>query len=303
MDQEKFESYLQTIIDELSPQAIALCQRLPVGKRLRSRLICTIAGQDDQAQLLCAVVELIHAASLLHDDVLDDAMTRRGQESINARFGDKTAIMLGDILYSHAFSKLPKLGEKIATIIARAVVRLSEGEMADVALSESFNENEALYMEMIDNKTAALIEASAQCAALISGYDDEDFRQYGRILGLAFQIVDDLLDITQDAATLGKPSMNDLAEGKTTLPFQYLYRALSDDEKNSFIAMFKQPPCEKTRLWIDERMVRYGIYDAIKQKIALLSQEAQEAVMRTQAPLEVKEALLGMITAMTKRVF
>lgn len=303
MESSRFEHYLTDLVAELSEEARTLFVKLPYGKRLRARLIGMIAGDGDDALLLASVVELIHAASLLHDDVIDDASLRRGVPSMNALYGNKTAIMLGDILYAHAFSKLPRLGETIATIVARSVVRLSEGELADVSLSASFNPDEAKYLDMIDKKTAALIEASAEAAAILAGYDPRPFALYGRNIGLAFQIVDDLLDITQDEATLGKPSMNDLAEGKTTLPFQYLARALEGDERTVFLAMFKQPPGERTQSWIDERMVRHGIYDQTRGVIASLCGDAEAAIAAAEIPAALKTSLTAMIASMSQRVF
>ena len=200
--------------------------KVPSGKRLRTKLILKIAGADENSVMLSCIVELIHAASLLHDDVIDEALTRRGVSSINATFGDKTAIMLGDILYSKAFYELTSFDVKIAKNISNAVTLLSLGELQDVQMGESFNSDLNSYMQMIYNKTASLIEASARCGALLCGKDEESFGLYGKNLGLAFQIVDDVLDVTQDSATLGKPSLNDFVEGKTTLPYILAYERI-----------------------------------------------------------------------------
>ena len=128
------------------------------GKRLRAKLILKIAPEQKYAPLLAAIVELIHAASLLHDDVIDDADTRRGVASVNATDGSKIAVMLGDILYSKAFTELVAFDKEIAQTIASSVTALSKGEMMDVAMAESFNSDEKAYLDMLYLKTATLIK-------------------------------------------------------------------------------------------------------------------------------------------------
>ena len=198
------------------------------GKGIRGKLI-TIINPD--AHKLAAIVESIHLASLLHDDVIDEAETRRGVASINAKYGDFTAVMLGDIIYSKAFFELIDFGKDIAKIISNAVYLLSQGELEDVKLSKNINTDKAKYINMIYKKTASLIEASCAAAALSKGYESEKFALYGKNIGIAFQIVDDLLDITQDEKILGKPSMVDYFEGKTTLPYIYLLEKLDEKDK------------------------------------------------------------------------
>ena len=200
---QKIFSFIEDIDDTKS---IELLKQLPKGKMLRSKLILKIAGVSEESIKLCAIVEMIHAASLLHDDVIDEADTRRGKPSINALYDNKTSIMFGDILYSKAFTELTSMDKEVAYTVSNAVTLLSIGEMIDVDLTESFNTSYDKYFDMIYKKTASLIEASAKAAAIISEKDKEAFAIYGKNLGLAFQMVDDLLDITQDSQTLGKLS-------------------------------------------------------------------------------------------------
>ncbi|MBV5278981.1 MAG: polyprenyl synthetase family protein [Campylobacteraceae bacterium] len=235
-------------------RSVELFKKVPKGKRLRAKLILKIAGENDKALQLAAIVELIHAASLLHDDVIDDADTRRGQCSINAEYGDKTAIMLGDILYSKGFSELTFLPQEVAYNISHAVALLSIGELLDVELSQSFNDNLEAYFDMIYKKTASLIEASAKSAALLAGKNSDIYALYGKNLGLAFQIIDDVLDITQSSETLGKPSLNDFKEGKTTLPYLYMYNKLSSNDKEILLSLFQKTLNENERNWIKEKM-------------------------------------------------
>ncbi|QIR74866.2 polyprenyl synthetase family protein [Sulfurospirillum diekertiae] len=235
-------------------RSVELFHRVPKGKRLRAKLILKIAGVTDNSLKLAAIVELIHAASLLHDDVIDDAFTRRGEDSINALFGNKTAIMLGDILYSKGFSELTFMPNDVAYSVSHAVALLSVGELLDVELSHAFNDSEERYFDMIYKKTASLIEASAKAAALLAGKDATIYALYGKNLGLAFQIIDDILDITQSSETLGKPSLNDFKEGKTTLPYLYMYRKLSSSDQTKLLSLFQQELDETQKVWIKTKM-------------------------------------------------
>ena len=200
---EKIDLIMKNFIAELGYEpANAMFARINSGKKLRSKLLLKIAGESEQSLKICAIIELIHLASLLHDDVIDDADTRRGSPSINASFGTKNAVMLGDILYSKGFCELSKFPHEIAGEISGAVSKLSVGEMMDVDLSAKFNEDKSAYETMIYYKTAVLIEAAAAVGAMLAGLDARNFKIYGKNLGLAFQIIDDILDVTQDAATL-----------------------------------------------------------------------------------------------------
>jgi len=251
----KVENLMVEMVASLGdPRSVELFHRVPKGKRLRAKLILKIAGVNEDSLKLAAIVELIHAASLLHDDVIDDAFTRRGEESINALFGNKTAIMLGDILYSKGFSELTFLPKDVAYSISHAVALLSVGELLDVELSQTFNESEERYFDMIYKKTASLIEASAKAAALLAGKNGDIYALYGKNLGLAFQIIDDILDITQSSETLGKPSLNDFKEGKATLPYLYMYSALSFADQAKLLSLFQQELDEADKVWIKTKM-------------------------------------------------
>ncbi|HIP02919.1 MAG TPA: polyprenyl synthetase family protein, partial [Campylobacterales bacterium] len=248
------------------------------GKRLRAKLILKIAGENESSYKLAAIVEMIHAASLLHDDVIDESLTRRGSDSINALYGDKTAIMLGDILYSKGFLELVSYDREISEAISDAVAKLSVGEMMDVTLSENINLDQALYFEMIYKKTAVLIEATAKSAAYLSGKDAEAFALYGKNLGLAFQIIDDVLDITMSDLQLGKPSLADFKEGKTTLPYIYLFESLNQEDTQTLNALYKKELSGEESRWIRTKMQESG---AVLKSIELaqkLGYEALEAI-------------------------
>jgi len=230
---------------------IPLFQEIPKGKGVRAKLILSI---NPNAIPLAAAVETIHLASLLHDDVIDEAILRRGKQSINALYGDKIAIMLGDILFSKGLEFLIEYDKQSAKALAHVIFLLSQGEMEDVSLSKEMNLDINKYMQMIYKKTACLIEMSCRESARLAGLDSEKYAKYGKNLGLVFQIVDDILDITSDEETLGKPVMNDLYEGKMTLPFIYMYDMLSNEEKNHFKQLFKKRLSKEEENWIKNRI-------------------------------------------------
>lgn len=275
-------------------EIVRLYESVPKGKRLRAKLILKIAKTSPKALRLAAVIETIHAASLLHDDVIDDADIRRGKKSFNAKFGDKSAIMMGDILYSAAFSKLTEFPNGIAKCVSNAVALLSAGELMDVKLSEFFNTDKNRYMDMIYRKTASLIEASAKSAAILEGLDGDDFALYGRNLGLAFQIIDDVLDIISDEKTLGKPALHDFKEGKATLPYLYLYEKCSTKEREQLRAFYKKELNAKNILWIKEKMGEYGIIELCVKEAKNLGYEALKAVEKYKID-GLKEIIVQMV--------
>lgn len=248
---------------------------IPKGKGVRGQLVLTI---NPEAEKLAAIVESIHLASLLHDDVIDNAELRRGVTSVNAKYGPHTAIMLGDIVYSRAFMELVEFPKPVAYEIAKAVYLLSQGELEDVKLSRQFTPDRNRYFQMIYKKTASLIEGACKGAALLRGWDGERFGLYGKNLGLAFQIVDDLLDIVGEEEVLGKPAMGDFREGKTTLPYIYLYERIDEGERTHLLSLYKRELTPEEREWIRQKMEEYGIIEKVKREAVELVEEAKRAV-------------------------
>ena len=278
-------------------KSLELLDKLATGKMLRSKLILKIAGVNEDSIKLCAVVEMIHAASLLHDDVIDDADTRRGQPSVNALYDNKTSIMFGDILYSRAFTELSQMDKRVAYTISNAVTLLSIGEMIDVDLTNNFNTSYDLYLDMIYKKTASLIESSAKAAAIIAGLDVDKYALYGKNLGLAFQMIDDILDITQDSATLGKPAMHDFVEGKVTIPYLLLHERIED--KTKLESLYKKELTQDESSWIKEQMqITNALSDSILQAKAI-GNEAINAVIDE----ENSQTLVMIMKAMIEREF
>jgi len=281
------ERKIEQFIAELDDKEVTkLYKRLPHGKRLRAKLILKIAGDTLPVVKTAAVVEMIHAASLLHDDVIDDADTRRAKPSLNALYGNKTAIMLGDILYSKGFYELNNISPEVAKVVSNAVTQLSLGELKDVSLSQTFNVDTTRYLDMIYQKTASLIEASAGAAALLAGKPKAPYMTYGRNLGLAFQMIDDLLDITSDATTLGKPALHDFVEGKTTLPYIYLYNALGREGQKKLASLHGKRLSKEELSWIKMEMEKREILTVchrqaralIEEAVALMNQYGEEAL-------------------------
>ncbi|EAI1583337.1 polyprenyl synthetase family protein [Campylobacter lari] len=278
---QKIDQYMHEFLSELNYKPILIMgSKLQGGKKLRSKLLLKIAGESDISYKICAIIELIHAASLLHDDVIDEAKLRRGVKSINAQFGAKNAIMLGDILYSKAFYELSLIDLKLAKIISNAVVMLSVGELMDVNLSETFNTDKNAYLQMIYNKTAVLIEASARCGALLANLNEGDFAEYGKNLGLAFQIVDDILDIKGDEQTLGKPAMNDFKEGKTTLAYMYLHEKLDSQDQKTLKSYYKKDLSVDELAWIKNKMQEHEIFNQVSQELNTYANNALKAIKK-----------------------
>ncbi len=288
---------IKTFVEEINDaKSLELLDHLAQGKMLRSKLILKIAGVTEESIKLCAVVEMIHAASLLHDDVIDDADTRRGQPSVNAIYDNKTSIMFGDILYSKAFTQLSLMDRNIAYTVSNAVTLLSVGELLDVELTKTFNDSYDKYLDMIYKKTASLIEASAKAAAILAGLDEDKYALYGKNLGLAFQMIDDILDITQDSATLGKPAMLDFVEGKVTIPYLLLHDRL--EEKSKLESLYQKELSQEESSWIKEQMLQTNaLPDSISQA-RNLGLEAIEAVKD-----EKNESLVQIMQAMIEREF
>ena len=196
------------------------------GKRLRPMLLLLTAGvlghRGQDAHQLAAVVEFIHTATLLHDDVVDESDLRRGRSTANAVWGNAASVLVGDFLYSRSFQLMVELDQlDVMRILADTTNTIAEGEVLQLLHVRNPNTDEAAYLRVIERKTAVLFAAATRLGALLAGADAatcDAMHTYGLHLGYAFQIADDVLDYASDAATLGKNLGDDLAEGKATLP-------------------------------------------------------------------------------------
>lgn len=276
---QEISSLINSYINELDYAPLhQMMSQISAGKMLRSKLVLAIANKTQDSLGLCAIIEMIHLASLLHDDVIDESDTRRGKPSINALYSSREAVMLGDILYSQGFAKLASYDKFIVQKISQAVASLSLGELMDVRLGQSFNPNKDAYERMIYLKTAVLIEASAASAAHLAGLDSQKFGIYGRCLGLAFQVIDDILDITQDASTLGKPALHDFSEGKTTLPYINLYHKLDQSDRLKLEGLWAKKLDQEQAQWIRHKLEQSGALQEARDYAQNLATQAIQAI-------------------------
>ncbi|WP_426152601.1 polyprenyl synthetase family protein [Pseudomonas sp. DC3000-4b1] len=231
-----------TAVDEIIKQQ--LTSRVPLvskigdyiisagGKRLRPLLVLltgkALGHEGADLRLLAATIEFLHTATLLHDDVVDMSGMRRGRSTANAMWGNAPSVLVGDFLYSRSFEMMVQLGSMpVMGILSQATRVIAEGEVLQLSKVRDASTSEETYMEVIRGKTAMLFEASTHSAAALATGSEaarEALRQFGDHLGVAFQLVDDLLDYKGDADTLGKNVGDDLAEGKPTLPLIYTMR-------------------------------------------------------------------------------
>lgn len=209
------------------------------GKRIRPILVLLAARscdyQDDKHVNLAAVIEFIHTATLLHDDVVDTSDLRRGKATANAKWGNAPSVLVGDFLYSRAFQMMIELGSmEIMNVISNATNVIAEGEVLQLLNCKNPDVDEASYMQVIIGKTAMLFEAACQAGAILSGANQQQqqaLQLYGRHIGIAFQLVDDLLDYQSSAEEMGKNVGDDLAEGKPTLPLIHAMKHGTEEQR------------------------------------------------------------------------
>jgi len=251
---ELVQADLREVEREISVESVASVEAITTinqylqaggGKRLRPALLllCNrlFGPATDCARRLAAVVEMIHTATLVHDDVIDVAKTRRGRPSTNVVWGNHTSVLAGDWLYMQAFQvALRERNFHILDLLISLTQMMVEGELLQLERLHRTDITEADYMELIDRKTASLFSACASLGAVAAGTDDATESKLGEFawnLGMAFQLVDDILDYTSTEKILGKPSGNDLREGKVTLPMIYALENASTEERSAIDAV------------------------------------------------------------------
>ncbi len=211
------------------------------GKRLRPILVLLagahFSANTQKTRELAAVVEFIHTATLLHDDVVDESSLRRGKNTANAVFGNAASVLVGDFLYSRAFQMMVEVGSiRVMEVIAEATNIIAEGEVLQLLNIGDADTDEESYLRVVRYKTAKLFEAASRVGAILGGATDADERalaDFGMHLGTAFQIIDDVLDYSGDTSETGKNVGDDLAEGKPTLPLIYALRNGQDAERTT----------------------------------------------------------------------
>jgi octaprenyl-diphosphate synthase len=234
---EEFESELKVVLETDSPLIRRITEHLygGSGKRLRPALIFLASGRKNRFSLFAALaVELIHTATLLHDDVVDESVTRRGIETVNHKWNNLVSVLMGDYFFAKAFGMLVKAESPgLMETFAKATERVSVGELNQAFYTGDFDIEEEMYLRIIADKTASLFACSAEAGAICSRHNGDvrrRLRSYGENLGLAFQITDDVLDLIGETKKTGKSLGSDIREGWVTLP---LIEALKNDNGNS----------------------------------------------------------------------
>lgn len=252
------------------------------GKRLRPALLLLSCGalgySGTQHHNLAAVVEFIHTATLLHDDVVDDSALRRGNATANERFGNPASVLVGDFLYSRAFQMMVDAQNmRIMEVLADATNVIAEGEVLQLMNMHNADLDEAGYLQVIRSKTAKLFEASARCGAILAGAtgpQEQACADYGQALGTAFQVIDDVLDYSGDVALMGKSLGDDLREGKATLPL---------------ISAMQRGTAEQRALI--RGAIEHGRVDQLDQILSVVTSTGALDVTRQAAALEADRAI------------
>ncbi|MGQ4276589.1 octaprenyl diphosphate synthase [Pseudidiomarina sp. E22-M8] len=268
------------------------------GKRLRPLLAVTAAravGYRGQGHLtLATIIEFIHTATLLHDDVVDASELRRGQETANAVFGNEASVLVGDFLYTRAFQLMVTLDSmKVMKILADATNIISEGEVLQLMNCNDPDTTEESYFGVIYGKTGKLFEAATQLGAVLAEQSlemEDTLAAYGRHLGTAFQLVDDLLDYTADSEVMGKQAGDDLAEGKPTLPLLYAMWHGNEQEASLIRKTIEQGDGRQHLQTILQAMQRTGALDYTRDR-ALVEAKLAQQQLATLPPSKHRDAL------------
>lgn len=279
------------------------------GKRLRPLLAVLTARAfgyaGTQHHTLAAIIEFIHTATLLHDDVVDDSPMRRGRETANAKFGNEASVLVGDFLYTRSFQMMVTLNSmKVMQILADATNVIAEGEVMQLMNCNDPETTEASYFDVIYSKTARLFEAATQLGAVISNQNptlEQAAQDYGRYLGTAFQLVDDILDYTSDSETMGKEAGDDLAEGKPTLPLLYTMWHAEPQLAHDIRIAITEGGHRNLLPIILEAMQTTGALDYTKQK-ALEHRDKAVQALQGFPESDYKQALIQLASIAVERI-
>ena len=306
-DMERLNDVVRTTLHSEVPLVNQVAEYLinAGGKRLRPaiHLLLTRALQKtcpDTAYTLAAVVEFIHTSTLLHDDVVDESDLRRGRQTANALFGNAASVLVGDFLYSRSFQMMVSVQSmRVMEILADATNVIAEGEVLQLLNVHDPDVTEARYMQVIHYKTARLFEASAQLSAVMSACTPEQENAcaaYGRHLGAAFQLADDILDYAGDTAVLGKNVGDDLREGKPTLPLIYVLEHGSDSEKAMVRAAIENGGIDQTHPDFNTILTAITSGGALEYTRQLAQREvtAAKSALAFLPESEYKQVLLGL---------
>jgi len=285
------------------------------GKKIRPALVLltaeAVGGNIEGAYKTAAAVELIHTFSLIHDDIMDEDEMRRGKPSVHTLWGEPMAILAGDILFSLAFELVAQTQVddvpanrviKALNTVVDACIKICEGQACDMSFEEKFDVGESEYLNMIYKKTAALIAAATKSGAILGGGTAEQVEalsQYGELIGMAFQIQDDYLDVVSEEEELGKPVGSDIVEGKMTLMVVHTLSAASPEDKEELISILKSGDESNTQRAIDI-FNKYGSIDYTRD-IALDNVNRAKDLLDVLDDSPAKEALYDLADFMLQR--
>jgi octaprenyl-diphosphate synthase len=255
------------------------------GKLFRPGLVLLCDQLDGRvnpvAETLAAIIELVHLATLVHDDAVDHSVLRRGMPTVNAMWSHQVAIIMGDYLYSRSITEITRLGDlEPIRVIAAAANAMTVGEMRQLVSHDALGFGEDDYFRLIDSKTASLMSAACELGALTGAPAHRDaLARYGTELGRAFQIADDLLDYTADSVETGKPSGLDLREHKVTLPLIHVLGRIGGAERADVEAFFRDPePSDEAIHEVIELVTRHGGLDYARERALQAAQRANDAL-------------------------
>ncbi len=280
------------------------------GKRFRPLLLllsakfCQGKERKDFIKLAC-VIEFIHTATLLHDDVVDDAKIRRGTSSANNIWGNQASVLVGDFLFARSFISMVDIGnQRILKLIAGITIKMAEGETLQLTKGGDTSFTEEDYISVISNKTASLISVACQAGAILGGASsekEEALSRYGLNLGLAFQIIDDMLDYTSTEKELGKTIGKDLMEGKLTLPLIYAIKKSSDSDGEKIAGIIEKDTIKEDDLLSIMKLIeKYKGIDYTREKARGFTGKAKDFLAGFNFSRE-KEALIGIADYVVER--
>ncbi|MDZ7260738.1 MAG: polyprenyl synthetase family protein [candidate division KSB1 bacterium] len=310
-DLQEFETAFKTnltsdifLLDEVIDYVLA-----HKGKRLRPILVfltCRLNGQVTKETFKAAtIVELLHTATLLHDDVVDESNLRRGVPTINSIWKNKVAILTGDYLFSKALTSMVELkNQKVYQVLASATQRMSQGELLQIERDRDYQMEEAVYFRLISDKTASLISVSCQLGAITAAHNNgqnvEIMKEFGENLGLAFQIKDDLLDYTGNESVMGKPTGKDIIENKITLPLLYSLKRSDRKAAQQIIQIFERGVTADDIEEISSFVKKNGGLAYASQKAQFYSQRACQ-YLQNYEPSPYKASLIALVDFITTR--
>ncbi len=311
VDIDKAQFYLKENLKSHVPLISEINQHILLsgGKRLRALLyilcsrLCGLSSERDY--YFSSIFEYLHAATLLHDDVIDNATVRRGTASANTLWGNSASVLVGDFLLAKSFSMAVETENlQFLDVLSRTTTRMAEGMVLELVQSHNLEVTEEVYREILINKTAILISAACQTGAIMGRATHEEqicLAEYGLELGVAFQIVDDLLDYTATQDEFGKPVGNDFKEGKITLPLIQTLKVCSDKNKNKIKELSRkdQFTVEDFRFLVDLIKSHDG-FDYAWEK-ALESKEKAKGLLKIFNPTEDKQTLLDLADFVLER--